>query len=653
MKNHLFAKFILIFCIIQVVLVTMSQFADLWLDLVVIVVTNIALYQLGKRFMERQQISTQELMRQSAQLAQDNSRYLSDKSPSLIFIFNDFNQVEWMNQNALSLLHKYGKDTWHVYLLDTIKNNKVNQGLIRLPDDVLRYSIDRKKNIAFFYNVTDQMKAVAKQIEIQPAVGLISIDNYDDVIDKMGEKEISYLNSFVTTFISDWAKEYQIYYKRLDSERFFFVAHAVDIKKMEVDKFSIVERLKKAAEKQSMYLTISIGISFGDQNLKKIGEVAQNNLDIALLRGGDQVVLKEAKAEAKPKFFGGNTAGTAKRTRVRSRAMSTALNKLFTESKDIYIMGHRFPDMDAIGAAYGVACLADFNNRRSFVVINEHELIADVERGLAEIYQHPELEGKIISPDQAMRQLTKESLLIMVDYHRPSLSISQELYEKFERVAIIDHHRRGEEFPSKPLLTYIESSASSAAELVSELIQYESNSDQKLDKMTATLLLAGMTVDTKNFSVRTSSRTFDVASYLKNNGADSAVIQYMLSSDLASFLAISELVARSEFFKEDVVVACASDEKILDSVTTAKTADTLLSMSGIEASFVITRRKEDVVGISARSSGHVNVQTIMERLGGGGHFTNAATQIRDKDVLEIKEQLFQELTRIFSEKEGN
>ena len=323
--------------------------------------------------------------------------------------------------------------------------------------------------------------------------------------------------------------------------------------------------------------------------------------------------------------------------------MGTALNKILASAEDIYIMGHRYPDMDAIGAAYGVATLADFQGKTSYVVINENELIPDVERCLEEIHKDEALEGHLISVKQALGQIKQNSLLVMVDYHKPSLSISQELYEKFDKVVIIDHHRRGEEFPNQPLLTYIESSASSASELVGELIQYQSNAKKQLDKLTATLLLAGIFVDTKNFSVRTSSRTFDIASYLKSRGANGELVQYILSSDLTSFLEISELVSKSEFIDQDIVVACASEDKVYDSVTTAKTADTLLSMNDVQASFVITKRKDGLVGISARSNGKINVQSIMEDMGGGGHFTNAATQIKEKSLNEVKTMLYNEI----------
>ncbi len=475
------------------------------------------------------------------------------------------------------------------------------------------------------------------------AIGLISIDNYDDLIEKKDDKQVSYLNSLITTLISDWASENSVFYKRINSERFLFVAKDSDIERMKDDKFQFLNRVRQVAEKNDLPLTISMGIAYGQESFEVIGEEAQNNLDVALVRGGDQVVLKEAIEDAKPQFFGGNTDGTPKRTRVRSRAMSTALKKIFAENQRIFIMGHRYPDMDALGSAFGVAYMAMMSDKECYIILNAKEITADIERALEELKKYPDLQRLVISDEEAIDLSNDESVLVMVDYHKPSMSISQAVYDTFEKIAVIDHHRRGDEFPDKPLLTYIESSASSAAELVAELIQYRAARKSLLPKFISTALLAGIYVDTKNFTVRTTGRTFDIAGYLKNQGADTSLVQYMLSTDLDSYLMISELVSRSKHFKEDIVIASADEDRVYDSVTVAKAADTLLSINGIHAAFVITKQPGDLIGISARSTGKVNVQTIMEGLGGGGHFTNAATQIKGSNIDEVEDRLRNEL----------
>ncbi|MFY1067308.1 DHH family phosphoesterase [Enterococcus sp. AD013-P3] len=646
MNQKRFVQILVLMTLIQVLCILLIPWR--WLLVLLAVIAAFCIYGLYREVRRFLQMSEKERINQAADLAETNSEYLSKLAPYPLYMYDEQNHIRWLNDKAIALQEKYGDQLWAEQLQPAIKAQR-ETGRITMKDSNLRYRIDFDKRIIFVENISQEVAAIQRQREQQAAIGFISIDNYDDVIDQMDDKEVSYLNSFVTTFISDWGDEYRIYYKRLNAERYFFTSRLEDIIRMEQDNFSIVERLRKAAEDQNFALTISMGIAYGDDTLERIGDTAQNNLDIALVRGGDQVVLKDVDEAAKPKFYGGTTTSTAKRTRVRSRAMSTALKKIFQEADQIFVMGHRFPDMDAIGSAFGVSCLADFQGKESYVVINERELIPDVERCLTEIHQHPEMEKKLITVENAMALVKPGSLLVMVDYHKPSMSISQDLYDKFEQVAIIDHHRRGEEFPSKPLLTYIESSASSASELVAELIQYESHANKQLDKFTATLLLAGIFVDTKNFVVRTSPRTFDISSYLKSNGANTDLIQYLLSSDLTSFLEISELVAKSEFITPNIVIACGDPGKVYDNVTAAKTADTLLSMNGVEASFVLTTREDQLVAISARSSGKINVQLVMEALGGGGHFTNAATQIKDKTLHEVKEMLYNEVQNVLKQ----
>ena len=645
MHKHQFTKVLVLLTVIQILCVILIPWW--WLTAVILCAGALVIYLLYRRVRKLFKMTEAERITRSANLAEENSEYLSRQAPFPLYMYDESLAISWMNEQALRLHEQVGPNLWQEQIVPAIEKQSTS-GQVVGQNKTLRYQIDFDKRIVYLMDITSENTAIRRQQVQQVAIGFISVDNYDDAIDQMDDKEVAYLNSFVTTFISDWCDEYQIYYKRLNAERFFFTARLEDIMKMEADKFSIVERLRKAADEQNIPLTISMGICFGDDSLEKIGDTAQNNLDIALVRGGDQVVLKNVKENAKPKFYGGTTTSTAKRTRVRSRAMNTALKKIFQQSEEIFIMGHRFPDMDAIGSAFGVSCLADIQGKQSYVVINEAELIPDVERCVEEIHKHPEMEAKLITIEEAMEKVKPDSLLVMVDYHKPSMSISQELYDRFEQVAIIDHHRRGEEFPTKPLLTYIESSASSASELVAELLQYESGAKQ-LDRFVATLLLAGIFVDTKNFVVRTSPRTFDIASYLKRSGANTDLIQYLLSSDLTSFLEISELVAKSQFVTPDMVIVRGDEKRIYDNVTTAKTADTLLSMNGVETSFVITRRSQDMVAISARSTGKVNVQLIMEELGGGGHFTNAATQIKDKTLHEVQEMLYNKIQQVLKE----
>ena len=612
-----------------------------WLLLAVIIALDIFLLVVIRLLIRDVEITNVEKIQEASSIAEQSLDYVVNEVPVGIITYNgETRAVEWLNPYAASIFNKDNQLTLTASQVTSyLELAERNQDIFTIDENTYRFSVNKEQHTITFEDITKESNLYQEKVEMQTAIGIVSVDNYDDVTDTMDEKEISYLNSFITTMVSDWMDQYKVFYKRINAERYFFIAQWEDIQKMMDEKFSILDTIRKESANHEVAITLSMGIACGGPTLDQTGTTAQTNLDTALVRGGDQVVVKEAKDEAKPLFFGGKTAVTTKRSQVRSRAMSMAIKGIIAESADIYIMGHRYPDMDALGSAFGVARLASFNNRKAWIVLDENEIIPDVKRVLEAIKEYPELEERIISPKEAMKRKKESSLLVMVDYHKPSLSISQELYERFDKVVIIDHHRRGDEFPAKPLLSYIESSASSASELVTELIEYQSNSANKLQAFEATMMLAGIVVDTKSFNTRTTARTFDVASYLRTCGADSSLVQYLLSSDLTSYLEMNNLISKSEYVTKDTVVVAGSEDKEYDSVTAAKTADTLLSMAGINAAFVITKRTDQQIGISARSNGSINVQIIMENLGGGGHFTNAAVQLSNVTVAEVKEQL--------------
>ncbi|MFD2307457.1 DHH family phosphoesterase [Enterococcus termitis] len=637
MKRIFGSVFVLFFLEILILFFVTNKY----ISILALLILNLVLINRIIYLIRRLEISNTEKIRAASTIAEKSLDYaFNEVSVGIINYDPDTKEAKWLNPFAESIFRKDGQSLISPELIQNyVALAEKNKDIFKVGDHVYRFNVDAAQNTITFKDITEESNLYQQKHEMQTAIGIVSVDNYDDITDSLDDKEISYLNSFITTMISDWMDEYQVFYKRLNAERYFFIAQLEDVKKMMETKFQILDKIRKESTSRETAVTLSMGISYGGETLNQTGNTAQTNLDMALVRGGDQVVVKEAKDDAKPIFYGGRTASVAKRTRVRSRAMSTAIQGILSESSDVYIMGHKYPDMDAIGSAFGMARLAKFHNKHAWVVLEKSESIPDVERVMNEVEKYPELAEQIITPKDAMKRKTDSSLLIMVDYHKPSLSISQELYEQFAKVVIIDHHRRGDEFPAKPLLSYIESSASSASELVTELIEYQSNVQRQLDKFEATLLLAGIVVDTKSFSVRTTARTFDVASYLRTCGADSSLVQYLLSSDLTSYLEMNSLIAKSEYVTPDTVIVTGNETKEYDSVTAAKTADTLLSMVGINAAFVITKRTDKQIGISARSNGSINVQLIMENLGGGGHFTNAAVQLSNVTVAEVKEQL--------------
>lgn len=613
----------------------------------ILAVINLYLINRILNLIRRLELSNIEKIREATINAEDSIDFAIKEVPVGIITYNaETKQPIWLNPYAEEVFYSDDQQLLQLTREDVLNYLSLfekGKDIFKVGNEIFRFKVNVEQQTLTFENITQENTLYQEKKAMQTAIGIVSVDNYDDVTDNMDVKQVSYLNSFLTTIISDWLEEYHVFYKRLNAERYIFVSQLEDIEKMMDSKFQILDEIRKRTIEQGiMGITLSIGISYGGESLSITGTAAQTSLDMALVRGGDQVVVKEANGNSKPIYFGGKSASVAKRTRVRSRAMSTAIQGLINESPDVYIMGHRFPDMDAIGSAFGVAKLAKFYKKDAWVILNDEENIPDIYRVMEELKEYPELHQQILTPKEAMKKMQSNSLLIMVDYHKPSLSISKELYDKFNRVVIIDHHRRGDEFPDKSLLSYIESSASSASELVTELLEYQSNTDNsKLDKFDATLLLAGIVVDTKSFSVRTTARTFDVASYLRTCGADSSLVQYLLSSDLTSYLEMSQLISKNEYVTEDTVIVVGEEDKEYDSVEAAKTADTLLSMAGINAAFVITRRVDKKIGISARSNGAINVQLIMEALGGGGHFTNAATQISSGSINDAKIKLLE------------
>ncbi len=327
-----------------------------------------------------------------------------------------------------------------------------------------------------------------------------------------------------------------------------------------------------------------------------------------------------------------------KRTRVRARVISHALRDFVRESERVIIMGHKNPDMDAIGAAIGVLKIADGNDKEGYIVLDPGEVNPDVQRLMEEVEKHDHLWSHFITPQEALEEITERTLLVIVDTHKPSMVIEPRLIERVERTVVLDHHRRGEEFIIDPVLVYMEPYASSTAELVTELLEYQPR-EFKLDRLEATALLAGIIVDTKSFAVRTGARTFDAASYLRSNGADTTLVQKLLKEDLEQYVLRSKLIESAEAYRDGYAIAMANEKQAFSQLIIAQAADTLLSMKGVVASFVISKRKDGLISISARSLGDVNVQLVMEELNGGGHLSNAATQLEGVSLKEAKEML--------------
>ncbi|MCX8720132.1 MULTISPECIES: DHH family phosphoesterase [unclassified Lactobacillus] len=571
------------------------------------------------------------------------------KMPLGILLYDKDRQIQWVNP----YLQLYLKD--EDLIGHTIKS--VDPDLDKLIDDLLKAKtaenhvvnwdghqfemvIQNNLGVIYLLDITRYAKIEQKYNNELLAIGQVFIDNYDELSETMHDQELTTTSSYVQNTLSDYAKNYNAYLKRIDEDHFLLLLHMQDLAKMEKDKFSVLDKMRLETSRNNTPLTLSIGIAFGSSLITELADQAQSNLDLALGRGGDQVVLSQPGKAAR--FYGGKSNPMEKRTRVRARMVSQAISELFKEADRVFVVGHANPDMDSVGSGIGVVKIARLHNVKANFVLDVNKTNYDVGRLVAKMQKVKEDTDMFISPDDALESLTDKSMLVMVDHSKYSITYSKDLYDRLKnRIIVIDHHRRGEEFPENPMLTYVEPYASSACELVTEMVEYQqpSSGQRVLTDLEATAMLAGITVDSREFSLRTGTRTFDAASYLRSIGASSVGVSELLKEDIDSFLERTRLVSSLKMIRPKMAVLCGDDDQIIDPIITAQAADTALDLENVEASFAITRRSKDTISISARSMGEINVQLIMEKLGGGGHLSNAATQIKGVTVQEALAKL--------------
>ncbi|TQR11528.1 DHH family phosphoesterase [Psychrobacillus soli] len=556
--------------------------------------------------------------------------------PIGILLINDQYVIEWANPYMTQKLPFdtiIGEELFSIStdFKQLLKQEDSKETVISFDDNNYKVLYKAEEKLLYFFDITEQVEMESLYYGDRTVIGVLFIDNYDEIAQGMDDQTRGQLNSIVTSCVNDWGAKYGIYVKRISSDRFLAVFNESILVELEKNKFSILDDIRETTSKFGFSLTLSVGVGTGSISLVELGELAQSSLDLVLGRGGDQVAIKHPSG--KVKFYGGKTNPVEKRTRVRARVISHALRDLIQDSDQVFVMGHRMPDMDAIGSAVGVRKMAEMNKVDGYVVIDFNELDNSVTRLMDEIKEKPELYDRFISPEEAMNKMSDKTLLVVVDTHKPSLVIDEKLLQKAEKIVVIDHHRRGEEFISNTMLVYMEPYASSTSELVTELIEYQPK-HQKITSLEATSMLAGIIVDTKSFTLRTGARTFEAASYLRTNGADTVLVQRLLKEDIDTYIERSKIVQTVEFFGEGIAIAHGADNIAYSQVLLAQTADILLTMNNITASFVIGRKSDSKIGISARSLGDVNVQLVMEKLNGGGHLTNAACQLEDKTIEE-------------------
>ena len=510
------------------------------------------------------------------------------------------------------------------------------------------YKVNYQKDSGYiyFFDITESKVVMQRFRDTRPIILNLSLDNYEDVYDSLEDEVASRLDATVVVTLTDWAKKNSIYLKRIDDDRFIGLLNVKDLKKIEKEKFQILDTIRNLKEEFDAPITLSIGVGMGTDFLPELGELAKSSLDLALGRGGDQVAMKDVDGTIR--FYGGKTNPQEKRTRIKARVVSNALADIVSDSDKIIVMGHKRPDFDAVGACVGIYTFSKIVGKECYIILNDSDRDETIQKVMFEIDNSDEQLSKVfVDSDEAWELMTPQTTLIVVDTSDASRVIDAAILSKANRKVIIDHHRRGEDIITNPLLTYIEPYASSSSELIAELIEYQTKIE-KITPIAATIMLGGIVVDTQNFSIRTGSRTFDAAAYLRSNGADPTRVKTILKEPFENFMNRVEIINNSIQKTPEIIMAKAPEDKYYTNVMLAQSADLLLTLKGIECSFAIGYLEEGKVGISARSLGNINVQLIMEELGGGGHLANAATQIEGINLDEALDRLNDAIDKILS-----
>ena len=500
---------------------------------------------------------------------------------------------------------------------------------------------ERKKSpeymmILYFIDETEKVKLKQENEDKKICVGIIMIDNYEEVTQRVDAEQKTQLMAKVESTIYDWVNETNGILVKADRDTYVYVFEQKNLEKIKEEKFAILDSIKNLVRKDKIQLTLSIAISNEGDTERDVYKSASAAMDVILGRGGDQAVIRQ---NGKYLFFGGKVEEVEKRTKVKARIVAHALEELIKENDKIMIMGHTNPDIDAIGSALGIYRIAK-------TLEKEAKIVANVETpSIKDQYQEV-----FISSETALAQVDSGTLIIVVDTHKKTYVESPELLTKTNKIVIIDHHRRSADFIDNSILTFQEVYASSAAELVTEIIQYTQN-EVELSEVEAEALYAGIMMDTKNFTFKTGVRTFEAAAYLRRCGVDIIKVKKWFQSDLESYNTISEIVRKAEIVRDSIGISIYDVQEKETSLICAKAADELLTIGNITASFVLGLMEDGKVCISGRSIGDVNVQMILEKLGGGGHITLAGAQLENVTIDEAKQELISKINEYFEEKE--
>lgn len=508
-------------------------------------------------------------------------------------------------------------------------------------------TISTRENIIMLYlvNKTDEAQLYNRYKDEILAVCLAYVDNYDEVKNSTPELDRPIVLAEIDKVINSYVTKHNGLVRKYENDKYLFIFHNRDLERIKDKRFDILDQIREIDKGNPISITLSMGVGINGKNPYENYEFARAAIDIALGRGGDQAVIKE---DNNLSFYGGKTKAIEKRNKVRSRVIAHALMQLIDQAEEVIVMGHKNADMDSFGASIGIIRAVRNRKKDAYLVLEKvNPSIRNIYNRMVE--EAPEYLDIILSPEDALEVVNESSLLIMVDNHRPSFAEAPELLELTDKIVVIDHHRRGAEFIEEPVLTYLEPYASSTCELVTEMLYYMSDK-LEMTKFEADALLAGITVDTKNFTFQTGVRTFEAASILKRAGADTTNVRQLFRDDYNIYLKKADVIKNSKILFEKIAIGRLESDLEDSILIAAQSANDLLNIDGVEASFVLTQWGQKV-HISGRSLGNISAQLILEKLGGGGHLTSAGTQIEDKTIDEVEELLIETIEEYLKEGE--
>ena len=500
----------------------------------------------------------------------------------------------------------------------------------------------------FAQDVTSHEKLKIEYANSRTVLIYAQIDNYDEIMQGLSEAEKTSLMLSVNEVLDAWINSLSGFMRRVTDDTYIIILERRNLDKAIAEKFDVLDKMRQLLSKNKIPVTLSMGIAIADkhstdQSMKELGIEAQAGLDLALGRGGDQAAVK---IDGKTLFFGGRAKAVEKHTRVKARVVAHAIRESMENADEIFIMGHHNEDFDCFGAAVGVAVMARFLKKPVHIVLSN--MNEGIDKLVDIMKDKGEYSNIFVKASDVSIGIALTPLLFVVDTHIPHLVAAPTLLERIGHVIVIDHHRRSENFVRNPLMVYLEPSSSSTCELVTELLMYFDD-DLALSRLDATAIYSGIVVDTKHFAIQTGSRTFDAASYLRRSGADPVIVRHLFKSDYETTVALANAKARSEYYEGGLIISYI--DKVIPNVQViaSQTADSLLRVENVRMSIVCFQLKSDVVGISARSSGELNVQVIMEQFGGGGHQNVAGAQVKNGNLLEIKDRIVDISTKYIAE----